>query len=92
LIESICIQNPLSLKAIRDGSRNEMAKVQAIRTLEQLGDDEAEQRRSSAPAPGLVIVIEQRDGTTRTFGASPPPVPMIEGRRVPEHEFEPVER
>jgi hypothetical protein len=89
LVDAICAQNPLALKAIRDSSRNDMAKVAAIKTLEQIGDDEAEPRRLSAPAPGLVIVIEQRDGSTRTVGASPAP-PMIEGRRVPEHEFEPA--
>jgi len=59
-IESACVKNPAVLAAIRDGSKNDMARVQAIRTSEAMRQSALEEDRgASARAifPGLVIQI-----------------------------------
>jgi len=79
-IESACVKNPAVLAAIRDGSKNDMARVQAIRTSEAMRQSALEEDRgASARAifPGLVIQIggaarievqqPQRLGAARTI-------------------------
>jgi hypothetical protein len=55
--QSVCAQNEFVLAEIRDDSDgNQMARVHAIRALEQLTDSEVA-RPSNAPQPGIQIVI-----------------------------------
>lgn len=50
--------NELALKNIRDTAANSMARIGAIRALEELGDDDAErQNRPSDQAPGITIRV-----------------------------------
>ena len=55
--QSACAANEAYLVAIRGGD-NSAAAVHAIRTLEQLADNEVA-RPSNAPSPGVTIVIRQ---------------------------------
>lgn len=84
LRQSLKAKNIHRLDGIADASPNQMAKVQAIRTLEQL-TEHADQRPGggSAPPAGLTIVVVQPpaplahtpptiDVTPRTPGALPP--------------------
>lgn len=77
MLQKINMGNPEALRAVRDTSDNAMARVQAVRTLEGMGDamDAQHGGRSAPPAPGVVIVIEQRDGSTTTIGP-----PVVEAR------------
>jgi hypothetical protein len=88
LIDAVCAGNPLALKEIRDTSANDMARVNAIKAAEQMRQDIDEVTRGgpAAPAPGLVIVLENHDGTTRMISASPAPL-QLEARRVREREL-----
>jgi hypothetical protein len=55
--QSVCAQNEFVLAEIRDDSDgNQMARVHAVRALEQLADGEVA-RPSNAPQPGIQIVI-----------------------------------
>jgi hypothetical protein len=54
---SACAANEAYLVSIRAGD-NSMAAVHAIRTLEQLADNEVV-RPSNAPSPGITLVIHQ---------------------------------
>ena len=49
-------RNIHALVGIRDDERNQMARVQAVRTLEQIADDNAGPR-SAGSSPGLTIVV-----------------------------------
>jgi hypothetical protein len=59
-LAAIAAANPESLRLVRDTSGNAMARVQAIRTLEAMGErmDEQAGGRAGTPAPGIVIVLE----------------------------------
>jgi hypothetical protein len=60
VLESINAGNPEALRRVRDESQNSMAKVQAVRALEAMGQDMNEQSGNrGAPAPGFTIVIKQ---------------------------------
>jgi hypothetical protein len=48
------------LAEIREQTGNQMARVQAVKTLEQISDAEQQTGRGSQLTPGLVIVIEGR--------------------------------
>lgn len=56
LRESLCGSNILRLGAIRDAADN-MPAIQAIRTLEQLGDDTHGGTAGSTHSPGITIRI-----------------------------------
>jgi hypothetical protein len=54
---TVCAQNEFTLAQIRDDHEgNQMARVHAVRALEQLTDNEVA-RPSNAPQPGIQIVI-----------------------------------
>ena len=76
VLESINAANPEALRKVRDESGNSMAKVQAVRTLEAMGDrmDDVAGVRSNLPAPGVVIIIEQAGRPDRIIGPTAPPV------------------
>jgi hypothetical protein len=89
LMDAVCAGNPVALKTIRDTSGKAMARVQAVRTLEAIEETTVAKTggRDRLQAPGIVIVIEQRDGSTaRVIG---PPPAIIEGRA---DEFGPVDQ
>jgi hypothetical protein len=59
-IEAVCANNPIVLAEIRDHGKNEMARVQAIRTSEALRESALEEDRGAsarAISPGLIIQI-----------------------------------
>jgi hypothetical protein len=57
--QSVCAQNEFVLAEIRnDRDGNQMARVHAVRALEQLADTEVA-RPSTAPTPGITLVIHQ---------------------------------
>jgi hypothetical protein len=80
-LEAFCLGSPAALTKVRDEGANEMAKVAAIKTGEQLrvGAIEAE-AATRQRAPGLQIVIVQGDGSKRV--AYQPP-PMLDVTPVP---------
>ena len=55
---TICAQNEAVLAEIRDDrDGNQMARVHAIKTLEQLDEDASLRRTGELPTPGVTIVI-----------------------------------
>jgi hypothetical protein len=95
-VDSICAANPERLRSIADTSANDMARVASIKALEQIkGELENPQRAGLAgqvTSPGLVVIIQNRDGTAQAFPA-PPPAPQlveldpVDGMRRPyQHE------
>jgi hypothetical protein len=66
VLDAILAGNPEALRKVRDTSGNAMARVQAVRALESIGDrmDEAAGGRAGQQAPGVVIVIEAAEGRT----------------------------
>jgi hypothetical protein len=80
VLDAICAGNPASLKDIRDTSGNAMARVNTVRALEVTRNEAYEDSRGGrgAPmAPGVVIVIESRDGRQETV-ITPRQAPVIE--------------
>jgi hypothetical protein len=76
--EEIRAGNPMALARIRDqDGGNTMAKVAAVRQIEQLGQAAEEIGGSHRSAPGLVVVIQSSDGRVQMI-PSAPPAPMIE--------------
>lgn len=58
LLTSMTGSNILTLADVRDQVDNQMARVQAVKALEQLADEQAGGRSSASIAtPGLVVVI-----------------------------------
>jgi hypothetical protein len=79
LLDIYSAQNPNRLRDIADKSPNQMARIQAIRTMEQLGDDDDQQQRRREPiTPGLVVVINA--GPDQRVIEHGPAVPAIEHR------------
>ena len=69
----ICSGNEAALKDIRDKSANFMARIGAIRTLEELADSDAN-RSHNSPTPGVTINVIN----AATPPALPPlPVPSV---------------
>jgi hypothetical protein len=59
--ESVSSANISTLRAIRDGGGNDMARVKAVQVLETLGEVDAARGHTDAPVqPGLVIRIVTR--------------------------------
>jgi hypothetical protein len=81
-VDAICAANPERLREIANESDNHMARVSAIKTLEAMKealDPSAGARLQQTP--GIVIVIQNRDGSEADV-VSPPP--MIEAEALPE--------
>jgi hypothetical protein len=57
-------RNIHALVDVRDGSGNAMARVGAVKALEQISD-EAGSHRSSVTPPGLTIIIENGGSLTQ---------------------------
>jgi hypothetical protein len=74
--QSVCAQNEFVLAEIRDDrDGNQMARVHAVRALEQLADGEVA-RPSSAPSPGITLVIHQP--APAPIDITPRPSPIID--------------
>lgn len=75
-LEAINAANPEALRRVRDESGNSMAKVQAVRALESMG--EQMEHQAGAPsgqvAAGFVILIAHRDGSEQVIA---PPLPAL---------------
>jgi hypothetical protein len=81
-VDAICAANPERLRVIANESENHMARVAAVKALEAMKealDPSAGARLQQTP--GIVIVIQNRDGS-ETDVVSPPP--MIEAEALPE--------
>lgn len=77
------VRNFLALCEVRDQKENHTARVNAIRALEQMEDQQVT-ARSLPPAPGVVIVIEQRSVMTQE--RQDDAKPLIEGDIVRDGE------
>jgi hypothetical protein len=78
LIEEISLGNPAALAEIRSSADDSMARVAAIKTLEQMRVEAVvESGGEQRTRPGLVIVIHSPGGETRTLGPQSP-APMID--------------
>jgi hypothetical protein len=73
-LATLCAANPTKLAEIRDTSPNWTSRVQAIRTMEGMGED-VSLRRTTETTPGIVLNLV-------TVAASPLPQP-IEPVKVP---------
>jgi hypothetical protein len=78
-IDALCAGNAAALKDIRDNSKNAMARVAAVRQAELMKESldspgSALQQRHS---PGLVVIIQNGDGTQQMIPPAPSP-PMID--------------
>jgi hypothetical protein len=75
------------LDGIAESSQNDMAKVGAIKAMEQIADQADErQRPGAAILPGLQIVILQSAGSTapaRVIGPAPVPTIDVIANRTP---------
>jgi hypothetical protein len=75
--EEIRAGNPMALARIRDqDGGNTMAKVAAVRGIEQLGQAAEETGGVQRHAPGLVVVIQSADGHVQRVLA--PPMPPLQ--------------
>jgi hypothetical protein len=84
-VDAICAANPERLRVIADTSENHMARVGAIKTLEAMKEAlDPHAASHQLPQPGLVIVIQNRDGSEVDALTPPPPAPMIEAEVLPE--------
>jgi hypothetical protein len=76
-VDAICAANPERLRVIANTLENHMARVSAIKTLEAM--KEALDPNGGArlqQTPGVVIVIQHRDGSEADMAAeSPLPLP-----------------
>jgi hypothetical protein len=87
-LEAASAGNIGALLSVRDHGDNQMARVHASKTLEQMLDATSERTGIGRAAqerrqPGLQIVIVERDGREQVV-PMPPAAPQIEGTAVPE--------
>jgi hypothetical protein len=78
--EIICSGNEGALRRIRDESANAMAQINAVRTLEQICEEETIREGRGTVSPGLVICMVQE----RPPQPSPAPVVDVEPLPVAE--------
>jgi hypothetical protein len=68
--QTICAQNEAILAQIRDDhDGNQMARVHAIKTLEQLDEEGSMRRSADLPTPGVTI---------RIVNVAPQPAPIVD--------------
>ncbi|MFZ2077859.1 MAG: hypothetical protein WAV38_14640 [Xanthobacteraceae bacterium] len=60
-LATLCAANPTKLAEIRDSSPNWTSRVQAIRTMEGMGEEVSLRRAPDQTTPGVVIVIRGND-------------------------------
>jgi hypothetical protein len=77
-LEAFCLGSPAALAKVRDQSENGMAVVAAVKAGELLKEGALEAEAATQKrAPGLQIVIVQRDGS-QEFVPMSPAVPMLD--------------
>jgi hypothetical protein len=77
LRDNLRAHNVHRLDTIADSSKNDMAKVAAIKTMEVIADQADEkQRPGTALLPGLQIVIVNGTSTPKVIGPAPFPAPQ----------------
>jgi hypothetical protein len=91
LRENLRARNIHRLDGIADDSKNDMARVGAIKALELITEqaDERGQGRGSVTLPGLQIVIVQQPGSSmppRTIGPEPFQTPVAIPGQTIDHE------
>jgi hypothetical protein len=75
---TVCAQNEAVLAEIRDDREgNQMARVHAVRALEQLADSEVA-KPSSAPSPGVTIRIINQQPQQAPIDVTPMPPRIID--------------
>jgi hypothetical protein len=95
-VDAICAANPERLRAIADGSENDMARVASIKMLEAMKetlDNPARTPMAPGAVPGFCIVIRHGD-RDEIFDPLPPPqqpamidvTPIEEPRRPFQYE------
>jgi hypothetical protein len=79
-------KNVHRLDTIADDSKNDMARVAAVKALELISD-QADERgpRGGVTVPGLQIVIVNGTSTPKIIGPAPFPAPAIPGHTI-DHE------
>jgi hypothetical protein len=91
--EAASAANIQSLVRIRDAGRNETARVNAIKVLEDLGDQEHQRAASPVMSPGLSIVIQN---VVPSSPAAPAPMldvtPSVPVRQIDARPAPPAER
>jgi hypothetical protein len=90
-IDALCAGNAAALKDIRDNSNNAMARVAAVRLAELIKESldspgSALQQRHS---PGLVVVIQNGDGTQQIIPPAPVPIDVTPEREARESQERP---
>jgi hypothetical protein len=74
---TVCAQNEAVLADIRDNAENSMARVHAVRTLEQLANEVT--KPSNTPSPGITIKIIQQQPQPAPIDVTPTPPRIIDG-------------
>src|SRR5262249_34510934 len=75
---TVCAQNETVLAEIRDdGDGNQMARVHAVRMLEQLANSEIA-KPSNAPSPGVTIRIINQAPRPEPIDVTPTPARIID--------------
>jgi hypothetical protein len=75
---TVCAQNEAVLAQIRDDrDGNQMARVHAIKTLEQLDEDASLRRSGELPTPGVTIRILNVVPSAASVDVKPSPAPQI---------------
>ena len=75
---TVCAQNEAVLAQIRDDrDGNQMARVHAIKTLEQLDEDVSLRRGGELPTPGVTIRILNVVPSAASVDVKPSPAPQI---------------
>jgi hypothetical protein len=76
LRDNLRAKNVHRLDKIADDSKNDMARVASIKTLEQIADQADEKHRSGGQMlPGLQIVIVNGTSSPKVIGPEPIPTP-----------------
>ena len=78
---TICAQNEAVLASIRDDrDGNQMARVHAIKTLEQLDEDASLRRTGEVASPGVTIVIRHASAVPQPspIDVTPAKAPLID--------------
>lgn len=82
--EAICAGNEDALRRQRDGSKNGMVVVAAVRALEMLDTEEGQRPGSDRPTPGVVIrIVTNQDKPAPRDVTPAPAVQIIEHEGAP---------
>jgi hypothetical protein len=76
-LATLCAANPMKLAMIRDTSPNWTSRVQAIRTMEGMGEEVSSLRRPGEQTPGVVLNIVTVAAPAQPID-TPRPSPIID--------------